>query len=496
MATFAHTAPAERGSSAGPQAGMLIARLAMLVGALTLVAWTTADPDLWGHLRFGLDILRDHTIASRDPYSFTSDRPWVNHEWLAEIVIALAYLLDGPRGLVTLKLVVVCGIVGLVLLGLRHRRWDPISHDLLIAATIFGIFGRIHTVRPQLFSVLLCAALLLALSLADRGRRALLLLVPVLMALWANVHGGFLVGLGIIGVWAAVRFCCPQPHGPARAHILAVAVASAGATVANPYGPQLWLFLGQTVGISRVDITDWQPLWTTGYFIITQWAVVTAVGVLSFMRGRVDLAYAALAAALCLATVIISRFDAFYTLAVIMLLGPSFGRPGAPRQTTVRPRVVAVLAGVGAVAVAAVALAERSSCIEIRVAPEPDATRFAQRQRGRMLTFFDWGQYGIWHLAPAIQVSMDGRRETVYSEAVLNSHIRIYANAPDAIRLVESMNADWIWLPRDWQVIGRLESDGWYVAFRGPLSVILSRQPVSRVQTQDIPASPRCFPQY
>lgn len=488
--------PLERQSSGTVRAAMLTARLGMLLGALSLVAWTTADPDLWGHVRFGLDILRDHELPARDPYSFTSDRPWVNHEWLAEVIIAAAYALDGPRGLLILKLLVVCATLALVILVFRHRRWDPAVHDLLIATAIFGILGRIHSVRPQLFSVLLAAALLLILCLVDRGRRALLVLVPPLMALWANLHGGFLVGLGIIGIWTAVRFVAHEPDAPARPHIVALAVGSAAATLANPYGPQLWSFLWDTVGLSRVEIADWQPLWATGFFGITQWGLVTAVAILAMTRHRVDIAYAAIAAVLCLATLKISRLDAFYTLAVIMMLGPHFGRTAAAGHTAVRAPTLALLAISGAVALATVPLAQRSSCIEIRVGPEPEATRFAQRQQGRMVTFFDWGQYGIWHLAPAIQVSMDGRRETVYSDAVLRSHRRIYANTPDAIDLVESMKADWIWLPHDWPVVSRLQSAGWHLAFRGPTSAILSRQPVSAVETAETAASPRCFPQY
>jgi hypothetical protein len=50
-------------------------------------ARTSTDPDLWGNVRFGLDILRSGSVPHLDPYSFTTDRTWVNHEWLAEVII-------------------------------------------------------------------------------------------------------------------------------------------------------------------------------------------------------------------------------------------------------------------------------------------------------------------------------------------------------------------------------------------------------------------------
>jgi hypothetical protein len=474
---------------------MLLIRLAMLLGALGLVAWTTADPDLWGHVRFGLDTLRDHALTSKDPYSFTSDRPWINHEWLAEVVMAGAYGLDGARGLVALKLLIVTLAVGLVVASLRHRRWDPIGHDLLVGAAIFGMFGRVHPVRPQLFSVVLCAALLLLLSQVDRGKRRLLVLIPFLMAVWANLHGGYLVGIGIVSLWAGVRIY--QAGARTRAWQLSLVVAGACiGTLATPYGVELWRFLAETVGVTRVGISDWLPLMRTGPIGMAQWAAITSIAVLSFRQGRIDPAYALIAGCLAVATLVISRFDAFYALSVVMLLGPYFGRDAVPSSPPMKRRAIPALAAATALATGLGALAERSSCIEIRSAPEPEATAFAAKLNGRMTTFFDWGQYGIWHLAPAIQVSMDGRRETVYSDSVTASHMRIYTNAADAVDLVEAMDPDWIWFPRQWGVIPRLEDAGWHVAFRGPVSVILGREAGAPGEFRTTEVVPRCFPQY
>jgi hypothetical protein len=65
---------------------------------------TVADPDLWGHVRFGLDILESGQISRVDPYSYlTSGMPWINHEWLSEVMYAWAYLRGGTPGIVLLK---------------------------------------------------------------------------------------------------------------------------------------------------------------------------------------------------------------------------------------------------------------------------------------------------------------------------------------------------------------------------------------------------------
>src|SRR5579862_190980 len=57
---------------------VLVAAGLMLFAAATM---TRADADLWGHLRFGLDTIQARHLTSVDPYSFTQDTPWINHEW-------------------------------------------------------------------------------------------------------------------------------------------------------------------------------------------------------------------------------------------------------------------------------------------------------------------------------------------------------------------------------------------------------------------------------
>ena len=65
-------------------------RIAILAVLCVVVSDSRADPDLWGHVRFGGDIAAAGGVVSADPYSFTSDIPWTNHEWLSELAMWLA----------------------------------------------------------------------------------------------------------------------------------------------------------------------------------------------------------------------------------------------------------------------------------------------------------------------------------------------------------------------------------------------------------------------
>src|SRR4030095_4422217 len=97
-------------------------RVALWCVLLAAVTHTSADPDLWGNVRFGLDILRDGSIPHTDAYSFATDRARVNHEWLAEVLIGHAFRAAGDVGLILLKLAAVGSMVLLLWLTLRRER--------------------------------------------------------------------------------------------------------------------------------------------------------------------------------------------------------------------------------------------------------------------------------------------------------------------------------------------------------------------------------------
>jgi hypothetical protein len=471
-------------------------RLGFLVVALFAVAWTTADPDLWGHVRFGKDIVQSGTLHTGDPYSFTSDHPWINHEWLAEVAMYGSFVAGGPAGLVTLKLLVLIAVLGCILIHFRCFSWSPISHDLLMAVALVGMLPRYHPVRPQLFSLLLFAALLLTLTRTGPQTRRPLMAVPVIFALWANVHGGFLVGLGVLALWLGVRLL----QSPSEWATFAVTGVSAlAATLVTPYGLVLWRFLWDTVGVGRPAIQDWQPLWALDPLTILIWSLVAATAAIALIRfrHRLDVAAVCVVAILGLLSVRVSRIDAFFTLAVVMLLGPLFASGRRESMTTAPPHrswawaAVAILGAAGAYS-----LHQRSQCIELgSLYPEPEAVHFLSAQRGRLLTPFNWGQYAIWHLSPALKVSMDGRRETVYSDELVDAHLRFYANAPGALEWLATLQPDLIWVPANSPVSRTLETNGWRVSFRGPLSRVFSARPLeSPVPPAATQRPRRCFP--
>jgi hypothetical protein len=132
------------------------------------------------------------------------------------------------------------------------------------------------------------------------------------------------------------------------------------------------------------------------------------------------------------------------------------------------------------VAIAALPLlASRATRISIGHPPMPEreAVEFVQQAglRGRVLVWFDWGEYVIWHFSPRMRVSIDGRRETVYSDELIAKHMAFYLGDSTAIDLPTRISADYIWVPKWIPVVPKMRDNGWAPIFEGPQSIILAR---------------------
>jgi hypothetical protein len=167
---------------------------------------TIADPDLWGHIRFGQDIVRTGSIIQIDSYSYQTDgQPWMNHEWLSEVIFGSLYNQAGPTGLIAFKVLVSLLIIGLCNAHLRRNGLGPFPTMLLLLLISITFRMGLGTIRPQLFTYLFFLVQLLVLTKGSMEREHWLWVLPILFRGWVNLHGGVLAGIGVLGMWIAVR---------------------------------------------------------------------------------------------------------------------------------------------------------------------------------------------------------------------------------------------------------------------------------------------------
>jgi hypothetical protein len=194
----------------------------------------------------------------------------------------------------------------------------------------------------------------------------------------------------------------------------------------------------------------------------------------------------------------VSRLDAFFAIATMSFFGDQLAavRPRRAAGSEGRLWVAAIAC---AVLAAAVPLRAKVTCVRMEGLawlPEPEVVEAVRPRalRGRLITWFGWGEYAIWHFGPDLKVSFDGRRETVYSDAFATSHVALYW-APERERvLLERLNGDYAWLPREIPLSVSLQRDGWTPIYSGPRSVFLSRRAVTTERVIASGRAARCFP--
>jgi hypothetical protein len=469
---------------------------------LCFLAVTGADADLWGHLLFGRDIVSSGTIRLTEMYSFTSDLPWVNHEWLAEVIMWLTYAAGGSAGLVGLKLLIVSVCGALLLETWRPLRWNPAWRDGLLFITALGSWPLLISVRPQVFSLLLFAVLLFVLVQVHAGRRRWLVAIPVCFAVWVNLHGGWLVGAGTLAAFVVTRSLSARESRWDRIALAATFVAAGAATLCNPYRSDMLTFLWDTVGPNRVDIIEWEPVTRLPVVAFILWLLPTAVAAAAvrYRTRPIPLPWLTIVALLALGSFRVIRLVGFYSLATAFLLAPFLPIAAASDECRVEStrRWAFGVATFAAIGVAVLTLGRHIN-MAAPYLPEREASVYvtSHRLEGRMFTWFDYGEYAIWHFSPAIRVSMDGRRETVYSKRMRDLHAGIYRNTPGAINALASLKSDYVWLPVSAPVLPALEAAGWQRGFSGPQSVILYRAGLPEAPPTVVSSSarePRWFP--
>jgi hypothetical protein len=462
-----------------------------------LATKTNADPDLWGFLRVGLDMVHTRALPALDPYSFTQDRPWINHEWLSQVALGLAYTAGGVAGLALLKGILTVSILLPVWWALRGA--DPVARMITLAIVVIGTAPSTATLRPQLWSMLCLVVLCRALA---SNRRSAKRWLPLLFAAWANLHGGWIVGLGVLGLWAAADVLSERRGVIEWA---AIVCASVAATLATPYGAALWRFIADTVQFTR-NLGDWQPLWTarTMNWLPCAVAFVAAIwATLQPHRHRWHIA--GVLALLAYSSLRVWRIGPLFVVATAVLIGPLIAARWPGRAARVQPpsaandRAAAAVLCLAMIAGAAWVASTSLRCIEVTGTwvPPADAVRLlASARPGRIVTFFDWGEYVLWHLGPRLRVSMDGRRETVYSDAPLAEHDAILAGVPAGFRTLDAWRPEYVWLPaRSKATKGWLAGHGYRIELDSPESFVAVRGDLPALERAPVMASsPRCFP--
>ena len=403
----------------------MVRRVELILAALLLLGLFSpeaADTDSWWHLATGRFVLEHHALPVPDPFAFTTAgardayagenvtrRFNLTHEWLAQAAMYLAYRAGGFAGMILWRAALLsafCGLAGWIAYRRSGGHYRGIAAAFLAAWVASGFAYD----RPYLLTFLFLAVVI---AILEAGRP--LWLLPPLFVVWANCHGGFILGWLAVAAYAADAWL-------QRRDWRAGAWGAAGilASGLNPNGFQIIpVLLHYRHSFLQSKLLEWAapPLWPPQLFEVL---MAGAALVLFWQRRKVRpadwLLFLAFAAA---------GLNAQRNIVLIGFLAPvliaAYVPWKRPAPTFTRYAVSAAMAAALAAGVA------RGSFFQLRAAewrfPKGAADfLLAHHVSGRMFNTYEYGGYLMWRLWPQERVFIDGR---ALSESVFLDYARI-----------------------------------------------------------------------
>jgi hypothetical protein len=467
------------------------------VALFAMAVRVSIDPDTWWHLRAGEWMVQNQSILVRDPFSLTrAGQPWIDPGWLSELALYGTYRAFGLAGLNVFTAVMV--VIGFVFVWRAMQgRLMLRAFVLLLAASVTAVYW---SARPQIISFALSGLCLFILERSRSGSpRVLWLLAPV-MALWANVHGGFAIGLILVGLYAAgevIDGFLPlvsrrQTIGDVWNHqrhtwlrwLLVIAVCCA-AVALNPYGPSLLAYPFKTTSIQALQnyIQEWQSpdfhqlqvqpfLWMLGLCVLafvtskrrvqpTEFLLFAVLAYMGFVAGR-NIALFGLA----LAPVVARHADS----AIDLLTEGSHPRAELPERFTRWINLtIVMLVILGAAIKVYTPLSDMSIQAAIERQEPVRAVDFIRENMpaGPLFNEYNWGGYILWSLYPDYPTFVDGRTD-LFDDQVLDEYVTAWRG-----------DAGWEGVLSRWGIRLAL------LAPSAPLSIMLEQAGWSRLYQDD-----------
>lgn len=360
-------------------------------------------------------------------------------------------------------------------------------------------------VRAQVFTYFFFALSLFLLETA-KGTQSwarLMWLIPI-QIIWSNLHGGFLAGLGLAGIFAVGEALARRPF---RAYLV-FGVLAGLATLINPYGLDYWRYLLAAVSMPRPEIVEWTSTFTSlsaGAYQVNSLCFIIivyfAVALLAWSRSGGATVYLALAVTLYLSLRHVRHQIFFLLLSAVYLAAPFSAYLARFRTLPITARlwnrldyrwlatayaVVFImltvhLATLQPLQLLTPSVTEQSTDI---IQYPTGAVTFIQRHAltGNLLADFDWGEYLLWTLYPQVRIAIDGRYETVYPEKVVRPYMDFIFARADWQRFLQDYPPDMILIKNNSRICKLLQADAnWRQVFADAGSVLLVRRDLSEL---------------
>ena len=482
---------------------------------LPRATWPLIDGDVWWHIRAGEEVLRTGRVPNVDTWSIVGGGlPWTSQDWLANVLLAAGNSL-GPWGQTllsigfgTLTVLAFWILWRAIALRMPQIGWASrivwLSVGLVLAGPVMGV-------RVQVLDLLMATAVIWVLwrYQTDPRRRGLVAL-PLIAAVWANLHAGwvllFLLGGAVLLGETVDRLLRREPGGLpplawGRLRDLGLALClSAAALVLNPSGTALYEYPFYTVGITSLNryVMEWFPADLGSIFgwLLLGFVVVGVIPALTVGRRRLRTADVLILVGLTVMAWQAIRFllivGPIGAAVVAVVLAPivstsRFGRRLDPTlvrlslpATGARSALHITLAGallVLGLGIAVLRTVPPAQDAEIARVLPADAVRWldANEQGSRLFNRYEWGGY-IGQHRPDQPIFMDGRAD-VYGDELLQMYVGIIGLHGDPQVTLDNYEIDYAVFPPDTPLADWFDaSEGWERVYRDSTASVWVRR--------------------
>ena len=478
----------------------LFALLFVVASVLTLGLNHILDPDLFWHLRGGMDILRAGKIVLPDSWNYLfQGNVWVNQQWLTEILFFKSYEMGGFWGLMLFRGLVSACVICLILA--TFKGFHP-SVRYTCAAVVVACNWKHFLFRTHIMSFLCMAALLYLMEVVPSKRR--LPLIALLFALWANLHTVFGLGLMVLGLYTGARWLQalakrtkPEKVSSGALESLKIDVwewvsipAACAATLLNPFGWGVWKTVFTTFGRQESFlIAEWWPIWMhspvqlLGFYFLAGGLVLL---VFAFPR-KVHLPSLAASVLLAALTVKSARFSSDFVLPSLPLLAGLLDAliSKVSMKIDARRLSLAIPAITGMLLCASVLSVSYSLANPITVPSTLKRVHYPVKAvnwmklkglSGKIFTEYGWGGYLEWAM-PESRTNIDGRTSVLLFP---EGHTQKWRDAIDLFpgwkEYLEQGNPDFVLISKDDVLSGQLASEaGWRTLYQDEMSILFGR---------------------
>ena len=461
-------------------AGLGLAAIAIALFALAAFSPAVlGDGDTFSHLATGEWIIAHGAAPRADPFSHSmAGAAWIAHEWLSEVLLTLAFRLGGWGGVVLMTGAAAASaalIVGLS--AARELRGGPLVATVGLG---LGLMTASLLARPHMLALPVAAAWSAGLLAArDSGRAPPLALAP-LMTAWANMHGGFIFGLILIGPFALEALAEASAGtrlATARAWTL-FSLAALAAALINPYGVEALILPFRLTGIEDLSrISEWRPqdFSHPGTMELALLALIGLALTRPFAMAPIRAAPIVVLVAMALQH---ARHQALLAILAPMLLArPIAAAVGAARIVEDRRRLAATAltaAVAAALAIGGARLLKPIERVDGSSAPISALDAVPPDLRAKpALNDYGFGGYLIFsHVRPFI----DGRAE-LYGDPMLSLYDKLQAGDPATVEsTLRRYDIAWTIFPPDARIVAILDrAPGWRRLYADETAVVQVR---------------------